>query len=99
MHKMKICLLGRSISTKKDIYTIQQYLFGDNSGLKGIIFRCDFLNVGVGVTVFVGVGVVWAVNGEAVEGGNVSNDCALHRSLKWCFTPFYSVLFYSISIL
>ena len=38
--------------------------------------------MGVGVTVFVGVGVVWAVNGEAVEGGNVSNDCALHRSLK-----------------
>ena len=41
-----------------------------------------FFNVGVGVSVFVGVGVVLAVNGEAVEGGNVSNDCALHRSLK-----------------
>ena len=50
-----------------------------------------FLNVDVGVTVFVGcVGVVLAVNGEAVEGRNniMSNNCVLNRSQKRCFTPF-----------
>ena len=48
-----------------------------------------FFNVDVGVTVFVGcVGVVLAVNGEAVEGRNNSNNCVLNRSQKRCFTPF-----------
>ena len=38
-----------------------------------------FCNVGVGVTVFVGVWLLFgAVNVEAVEGRNVSNDCALN---------------------
>ena len=41
---------------------------------------------------FVGVGVVLAVNGEAVEGRNTSNDCALNRSQKRSFMKFYYVL-------
>ena len=49
-----------------------------------------FCNVGVGVTVFVGVwALFWAVNVEAVEGRNVSNDCALNQSQKRCFMMFY----------
>ena len=38
------------------------------------------------------MGVVFAVNGEAVEGRNTSNDCALNRSQKRSFTKFYYVL-------
>ena len=38
-----------------------------------------FFFMGVGVTVFVGMWalIVLAVNGEAMEGCNMSNDCAL----------------------
>ena len=41
------------------------------------------------------VGVVLAVNGEAVESRNMSNDCALNRSQKRCFITFYLIFFYS----
>ena len=37
---------------------------------------------------------VLAVNGKAVTGRNISNDRALNRSQKQCFTMFYSVLFH-----
>ena len=40
----------------------------------------DIFNVGVGVTVF--VGVVLAVNGEAVDGRIISNICAINQSQK-----------------
>ena len=51
---------------------------------------CRIFNVGVGVTVFVCVAVI----GEAVEGRNMSNDCALSQSQKQCFITFYCVLIY-----
>ena len=51
--------------------------------------------MGVGVTVFVGVGVVLAVNVKAVEGRNTST---LNRSQKQCFMMFYFVLFHFICI-
>ena len=44
------------------------------------------------------VGVVLAVNAQAVEGRNVSNDCALNRYQKRCFSTFYSILFYSYTL-
>ena len=37
------------------------------------------------------VGIVLALNGEVVEGRNMSNDYALNLSQKECFTPFYSI--------
>ena len=40
------------------------------------------------------VGVVLAVNGETLEGRDVSDVCALNRSQTRCFTMFYSVLFH-----
>ena len=42
--------------------------------------QCDIFNVGVGVTVF--VGVVLAVNGEAVDCRIISNICAINQSQK-----------------
>ena len=42
--------------------------------------QCEIFNVGVGVTVF--VGVVLAVNGEAVDGRIISNICAINQSQK-----------------
>ena len=39
------------------------------------------------------MGVVLAVNVEAVEGRNISNVCALNQSHKQCFLMFYSILF------
>ena len=51
--------------------------------------RCDIFNVGVIDCVCGCVGVVLAVNVEAVEGRNRSNDCALNRSR--CFTSFYFI--------
>ena len=38
------------------------------------------------------MGVVLAVNVEAVEGSNMSNVCALNRSQKRCLMMFYYVL-------
>ena len=49
----------------------------------------DIFNVGVRVTVYGCVGAALAVNVEAVEGRNRSNDCALNRSR--CFTSFYFI--------
>ena len=56
--------------------------------------------MGVGVTVFVGMWalIVLAVNGEAMEGCNTTNDCALNQSQKWCFTTFYLYTFASIML-
>ena len=52
-----------------------------------------FFNVDVGVTVFVGGWALFlVVNGETVEGRDISNDCAFNRSQERCFTMFYSVL-------
>ena len=45
--------------------------------------------MGVRVTVCGCVGAALAVNVEAVEGRNRSNDCALNRSR--CFTSFYFI--------
>ena len=54
--------------------------------------RCDIFNVGVIDCVCGCVGVVLAVNVEAVEGRNTSSVCALNRSQKRCFMIFYYVL-------
>ena len=43
-------------------------------------------------------GVVLALNGEALEGRNMNDDCALNRSQKRCFITFYSILFYSYTL-
>ena len=40
--------------------------------------QCDIFNVVVGVTVFVGVGTVLAVNAEVVKGRNMSNVYAFN---------------------
>ena len=45
------------------------------------------------------VGVVLAVNVEAVEGRHVSNVCALNPSQKQCLMMFYYVLLCFICIL
>ena len=52
----------------------------------------DIFNAGVGVSVCRCVGVVLAVNGDAVEGSSMSNDCALNRSRKRGFRLFYVLL-------
>ena len=46
-------------------------------------------------------GVVLAMNGETVEGRNMSSDCVLNRSHKRCVTIFYLRFtpFYFICIL
>ena len=54
--------------------------------------RCDIFNVGVIDCVCGCVGVVLAVNVEAVEGRNTSSVCALNRSQKRGFMMFYYVL-------
>lgn len=46
----------------------------------GVGGRCDIFNVGVGVTVF--VGIVLAVDGEVVDGRIMSDICAFIRSQK-----------------
>jgi len=59
----------------------------------GVGGRCDIFNVGVGVTRWLGIDL--AVNGETVEGRNMTNDSTLNRSQK---REFYVLLRFTLVV-